>query len=77
MIEEITDDVCSDAEYLKMKEKQIEVERVVTLHALAAFENSPNVNLEQEDVNSLERFIYSEKHLKDNISGVKFCAPSK
>jgi hypothetical protein len=50
---------------------------VVIVHALAAFENSPNLNLDQEDVKSLRRFIYSEKHLKENISGVEFFAKSK
>ena len=50
---------------------------MVIVHALAAFENSPNLALEQEDVNSLEKYIYSEKHLKDNISKVELFIQSK
>ena len=67
VVEEITDEICNDAEYLETSEKP----RVVIVHALVAFENSPNLDLEQEDVNSLEKYIYSEEHLKDNISRVE------
>ena len=73
MIEEITDEICNDAEYLETSEKPT----VVIVHALAAFENSPNLNLDQEDVNSLEKGIHSEKHLKDNISRVELFVQSK
>ena len=47
------------------------------MHALASFENSPSDNLNQEDVNSLEKYIFSEKHLTDNISKVEFFIQSK
>ena len=73
VIEEITDEICNDAEYLETSEKPT----VVIVHALAAFENSPNLNLDQEDVNSLEKYIHSEKHLKDNISRVELFVQSK
>ena len=73
VVEEITDEICNDAEYLETSEKP----RVVIVHALVAFENSPNLDLEQEDVNSLEKYIYSEEHLKDNISRVELFVQSK
>ena len=73
VVEEITDELCDDADYLETSEKP----SVVIVHALAAFENSPNLALEQEDVNSLEKYIYSEKHLKDNISKVELFIQSK
>ena len=77
VVEEITDELCNDAEYLETSEKQKELERVVIVHALATFENSPNANLEQEDVNSLNKYIHSEKHLKDNICQVELFVQSK
>jgi hypothetical protein len=77
VVEEITDEICNDAEYLETSDKPSLVPRVVIVHALAAFENSPNLNLEREDVNSLEKYIYSEKHLKDNISRVELFVQSK
>ena len=77
VVEEITDELCNDAEYLETSEKQKELERVVIVHALATFENSPNADLEQEDVNSLNKYIHSEKHLKDNICQVELFVQSK
>ena len=58
-------------------EKPKELERVVIVHALATFENSPNANFEHEDVNSLNKYIHSEKHLNDNICQVEVFFQSK
>ena len=70
VVEEITDELCNDAEYLDTtSEKPKELERVVIVHALATFEH--------EDVNSLNKYIHSEKDLKDNICQVELFVQSK
>ena len=38
--------------------------------ATAVFENCPHPQLEQEDIESLQRFLVSENHLKQNIVNV-------
>jgi hypothetical protein len=40
---------------------------VKIVHAVTRVENLPYTGVTQEDVNSLERFIFSEEHLKKNI----------
>ena len=77
VVEEISDEVCNDAEYLEGSQKSLESDRVVIVHAVASFESSPSDNLNQEDVNPLEKYIFSEKHLTDNISKVEFFIQSK
>ena len=74
VVEEKSEAIFNDAEG---SQKSIELDRVVIVHALASFENSPSDNLNQEDVNSLEKYIFSEKHLTDNISKVEFFIQSK
>ena len=49
---------CNDAKYLENTQKSISPDRVVLVHAAAAFENSPSDNLNQEDLNSLEKYIF-------------------
>jgi hypothetical protein len=52
---------------------------VKIVHAVARVENSPHTDtgVTQEDVNSLEKFIFSEEHLKKNIVKVSFQPLSK
>jgi hypothetical protein len=45
--------------------------QVVAVYATAVFENCPTSQLEQEDLESLQRFLTSENHLKQNISEIK------
>jgi hypothetical protein len=47
-VEEISDEVCNDAEYLEGIQQSIESDMVVLVHAVAAFENSPSDILDQE-----------------------------
>ena len=42
------------------------------VHAEAVFQNSPFLNLLQDDLLSLEKFILSEKHLQNNIAKIDF-----
>ena len=41
------------------------------VHAIAHFENSPNRDITQADILSLEKFICSEDHLTRNISKIE------
>ena len=41
--------------------------QVAVVHATAVFENCPSPQLGQDDVESLQRFLKSETHLKQNI----------
>ena len=50
---------------------------VKIVHAVARVENSPYTEVTQDDVNSLERFIFSEEHLKKNIVKALFQPLSK
>jgi hypothetical protein len=68
VVEEISDKVWNDEEYLEGSQKSKELDGVVIVHAVASFENSPSDNLNQEDVNSLEKYIFSEEHLTNPIS---------
>ena len=55
-------------EHLERKsEDNIEI-----VHAVGTFRNSPNIALSQDDIISLEKYIYSEEHLKKNITNVEF-----
>ena len=36
------------------------------------FQNSPNLNLLQEDLLSLEKFIFNQQHLQNNIGRLEF-----
>ena len=42
------------------------------MHAVGTFRNSRNIALSQDDIISLEKYIYSEEHLKRNITNVEF-----
>ena len=42
------------------------------VHAVATFRNSPNDTIGQDDINSLQNFIYSEEHLQRNIVKIEF-----
>ena len=50
---------------------------VKIVHAVARVENSPYIEVTQDDVNCLERFIFSEEHLKKNIVKALFQSLSK
>ena len=45
---------------------------VVTIYAIASFENCPVGQLTEEYADSLKRFLTSEEHLNQNISGTEF-----
>ena len=58
--------------------ENVEKDNVVKIvHAVARVENSPFTEVTQDDVNSLERFIFSEEHLKKNIVKALFQPLSK
>ena len=46
--------------------------KIETVHAVAHFENMPNNTLAQDDLKSLEKFVFSEKHLEDNIANFEY-----
>ena len=46
--------------------------KIETVHAVAHFENMANNTLAQDDLRSLEKFVFSEKHLEDNIANFEY-----
>ena len=46
--------------------------KLESVYAVAHFENLPNGTLTADDLTSLEKFIFSEKHLEDNIAKYEF-----
>ena len=42
------------------------------VHAVATFRNSPNDTIGQDDINSIQNYIYSEEHLQGNIVKLEF-----
>ena len=46
--------------------------QVAAVHATAEFKNCPSAQLEQGDLESLQRFLLSENHLKENILKVNW-----
>ena len=67
----VEDELCPDSEYIKG------VEDNAVVHATAEFENSPFQQLVQEDLASLEKFLSSEDHLRNNIMKVEFEVTAK
>ena len=41
------------------------------LKAVAVFENSPDIGISQEDINSLHKFICSEQDLRENVAKIE------
>ena len=52
--------------------KESYVKKVETVYAVAEFESLPNGTLMQDDLNSLEKYLFSEKHLEDNIENYEY-----
>ena len=48
------------------------IKKLESVYAVAHFENLPNGTLTEDDLRSLEKFIFSEKHLEDNIAKYEF-----
>ena len=46
--------------------------KIETVHAVAIFENLPLNGVAQDDLKSLEKFVFSEKHLADNIDTLDY-----
>jgi hypothetical protein len=59
-LKEVIDEMCPDVEY---EAKPSEV----VVFATATFDNSPHDVLIQDDFNSLEKILFSAKHLEENI----------
>ena len=45
---------------------------IATIHATAVIEDSPNFNLDNEELESLQRFIASKEHLVRNVANLEF-----
>jgi hypothetical protein len=60
----VQDEVCDDTFYDNEKAKS---DHITVVHADATFRNSP-----KDDINSLQNYIYSEEHLKRNITKIEF-----
>ena len=83
VVENIPDEVCPDPQYdlvVDAKEKNETDAReksdyrendITVVHAVAHFENSPYSTLVQDDLQSLRKFILSEKHLEKNVGKVE------
>ena len=69
-IVEIEDTMVSPIESPAEKNVRDDLELEV-VHAIAHFENSPNRDITQDDVLSLEKFICSEDHLTRNIARIE------
>ena len=52
--------------------KESNVKKVETVYAVAEFENLPNGTLMQDDLKSLEKYLFCEKHLEDNIENYEY-----
>ena len=65
----VVDELCPDAIYDNDNRKN---DHTTVVHAVATFRNSPNDALGQDDINSLQNYIYSEEHLKRNIAHIEF-----
>ena len=48
----------------------VQIPPIVPVHATAIFENSPNSNVMQDEIDSLVRFITSKDHLARNVNDV-------
>ena len=68
----LVDEVCTDVEF----NREVPAEFTV-VHATAEFENSPMTDLVQDDLTSLQKFLFSEEHLLQNISRSEFEIVSK
>ena len=51
---------------------KVDDKKVETVHAIALFENLPSNTLMEDDLQSLNKFIFSETHLKDNIETYEY-----
>ena len=65
----VVDEVCPDAFY---DDEKSQSKSITVVHAVATFSNSPNDTLGQDDINSLQNYIYSEEHLRRNITKIEF-----
>ena len=65
----VVDEVCPDEIYDNETSKS---DHTSVVHAVATFRNSPNDTIGQDDINSLQNFIYSEEHLQRNIVKIEF-----
>ena len=65
----VQDEVCDDTFYDDEKARS---DHITVVHAVATFKNSPNDALSDDDINSLQNYIYSEEHLKRNIMKIEF-----
>ena len=65
----VVDEVCPDGIYDNETSRS---DHTSVVHAVATFRNSPNETLGQDDINSLQNFIYSEEHLQRNIVKIEF-----
>ena len=50
----------------------VRIPPIVTVHATAIFENSPNSNVMQDEIDSLVRIITSKNHLARNVNDVLY-----
>ena len=65
------------AEKLKdAPEPKIAVPAIVTVHATAVFEDSPNKLVTQDEIDSMVRFITNRDHLARNVSDVRYLVSS-
>ena len=78
---EAEEDTVEDVEAeVETTEEQVEntvsvvkdAKKVETVYATAEFENSPYNTLMEDDLKSLEKYLFSEKHLQDNIENYEF-----
>ena len=65
----VVDEVCPDVIYDNEMSRS---DHISVVHAIATFRNSPNDTLGQDDINSLQNYIYSEEHLQRNIVKIEF-----
>ena len=65
----VQDEVCDDDFY---DDEKAGSDHITVVHAVATFRNSPNDDISQDDINSLQNYIYSEEHLKRNIKKIEF-----
>ena len=49
-----------------------DAKKVETVYAIAEFENFLYNTLMEDDLKSLEKYLFSEKHLQDNIENYEF-----
>lgn len=90
--EVLFDEICPDEEYLPLQVSELndaksesndamsepkDGQDLTVVKAVAVYENSPDIGITQDDINSLHKFICSEQHVRESIANIELDVESK